>query len=362
MTVALACLAILVLIWVGYPVIVQLLAWVVPRPRAAPSGALPRVTFVLATRSGSDEYLRRIANAFETDYPAELLDAVVGLDAAVTGNTGGGERLTVARGDEPGGKATALNAAVRAARGEILVFSDVAQVFERSTIPRLVEELRRDPGLGAVSGLLDVGRGGSGGLMTLYWKWERWLRRNEALLHSTVGVTGAVYAMRRGCWRPLPAGLILDDVYGPMRIVLDGSRVGFRADAIATDERTFDVQQEFRRKVRTLTGVIQLCAWLPATLVPFRNPIWLQFVFHKLLRLATPYLVLVLLVASAIGVVTRAPREAAVGISALLPVGVLVILASRKLRSTLRMGLAMQLAVVRATVNGVRGNWDVWTR
>ncbi|MGQ0766678.1 MAG: glycosyltransferase [Gemmatimonadota bacterium] len=362
MTVALACLAILLLIWVGYPVIVQALAWAVSRPLGGPSGDLPRVTFVLATRAGSEAYLSRVRNAFDTDYPGELLDAVVGLDDGSTDRSGTSERLTVVRGDDPGGKATALNAAVRAARGEILVFSDVAQVFVRSTIPRLVDELRREPALGAVSGLLEVGRGGSGGLMTMYWKWERRLRRNEARLHSTVGVTGAVYAMRRNCWRPLPAGLILDDVYGPMRVVLDGARVGFRADAIATDDRTFDVHQEFSRKVRTLTGVIQLCAWLPATLNPLRNPVWLQFLFHKLLRLATPYLVLVTVVAWVIALVARVPRESAVTLGALLPVAALLLLASRKLRNTLRMGLAMQLAVVRATVNGVRGNWDVWTR
>ena len=52
--------------------------------------------------------------------------------------------------------------------------------------------------------------------------------------------------------------------------------------SLAQDART-------KGAVRTLTGVIQVCAWLPGVLNPLRNRIWLQFVFHKLLRLLTPY-------------------------------------------------------------------------
>src|SRR5205814_2287338 len=119
-----------------------------------------------------------------------------------------------------------------------------------------------------------------------------WLRRCEAQVHSCVGVTGAVYAMRRKLWSPLPAGLINDDVYIPMRMVLAGYRIAFADDAHAVETRRPTAQQEYTRKLRTLTGVLQLCAWLPELLVPHRNPIWPQFVIHKLLRLLTPYCLL----------------------------------------------------------------------
>ena len=143
------------------------------------------------------------------------------------------------------------------------------------------------------------GAHGALNLAERYWRLERWLRKWEARLHSSVGVTGAIYAMRRELWKPLPANLILDDVYLPMRLVLDGWRVGFTDQARARDVRRFEAGQEYRRKVRTLTGVIQVCAWLPGVLNPVRNPIWLQFVFHKLLRLLTPYLVVIALVGMA---------------------------------------------------------------
>src|SRR5690606_6607503 len=95
--------------------------------------------------------------------------------------------------------------------------------------------------------------------------------------------------IRREVWTPLPEDLLLDDVYVPMHAVLNGWRVGFVDDARAFETRQAPPTREYARKVRTLTGVIQLVVKLPGLLVPLRNPIWLQFTCHKLLRLATPY-------------------------------------------------------------------------
>ncbi|MGD8827350.1 MAG: glycosyltransferase family 2 protein, partial [Gammaproteobacteria bacterium] len=47
---------------------------------------------------------------------------------------------------------------------------------------------------------------------------------------------------------------------------------------------------ERRRKIRTLAGNYQLLQLMPELLNPFRNPIFLQFVSHKVLRLAVPLL------------------------------------------------------------------------
>ena len=52
------------------------------------------------------------------------------------------------------------------------------------------------------------------------------------------------------------------------------------------------------RKVRTLAGNFQLVALAPWLLVPGLNPAWLRFVSHKLLRLLSPWLLLLLAGAS----------------------------------------------------------------
>jgi cellulose synthase/poly-beta-1,6-N-acetylglucosamine synthase-like glycosyltransferase len=366
----------LVLIWFGYPFVIAMLAALKQGRRRAvkaasgPGAARPTVTVVIATTDAFDVIAARVRNVLAGDYAEGGFDVVVGLDVnspVVPAHVEAIDpRVRVVRGDAPGGKATTLNAAVREARGEIVVFTDTAQRFEADTITRLVEALA-DGSLGAVSGALQIGHDGVPATMAeRYWLFEKWLREREAAVHSTVGVTGAVYALRRALFTPLPAGLILDDVYTPMRVVLRGFRVGFEPRARAVDERRFPPGQEFRRKARTLTGVVQLCAWLPQVLVPWRNPIWAQFLFHKLLRLATPYLA-VLAAAGLVGwswqrLEARVPG-AAVPVLLLMVTAIgAAVLASAALRRTLHMAVAMQAAVVRATVNGLRGQWDVWSR
>ncbi|MFN2398469.1 MAG: glycosyltransferase, partial [Gemmatimonadaceae bacterium] len=288
------------------------------------------------------------------------------------GGGGGGARITIVMGDEDG-KASALNAGVRAATGEAIVFADTYQRFEPEAITKLVSALQR-PRRGAVSGRLELSSPAGGGAgapkrrsaVGIYWAFERWLRRREAEVHSSIGVTGAIYCMWKSLWTPLPAGLILDDVFAPMSLVLKGYRVGFEDDARAFETRQPDRTQEYRRKVRTLTGVFQLCAWLPSVLIPVLNPVWLQFVFHKLLRLLTPYCVLVIALWLAAVVLRAGTVGAAVFLAAVLVLAALLVAGNarpvRHLREVLVQGLQMQAAVIVGTVNGFRGRWDVWRR
>ncbi|MEO7963453.1 MAG: glycosyltransferase [Gemmatimonadaceae bacterium] len=370
---SLGCALCVVAIWIGYPLVIAAMASRGSQAqKSATSPARRQVSVIIATRDEPAVIEARVADMLASDYPRELLEVVVGTDRSGTQTPEQiaarlrplSSAIQVVAGDEPGGKASTLNAAVARATGELLVFTDSAQRFAPDTIRLLVEALE-DERFGAVSGALHTGGAGGGGLADHYWRYEKWLRLNEARVHSTVGVTGAVYAMRRSCWQALPSGLILDDVYGPMDLVLRGYRVGFRPDARAYDDRRFPAAQEFRRKARTLTGVVQLCAWLPGVLVPWRNPIWLQFVFHKLLRLTTPYFLVVGAIAGAAWLATLLVAAApAVLWGALASVALVMLFAvtNRRMREAITMVVAMQGAVVRATVNGLRGEWDVWRR
>src|SRR6185295_8143951 len=115
---------------------------------------------------------------------------------------------------------------------------------------------------------------------------------------SMLGATGAIYAMRRSLWRPLPADTILDDVLAPMRAVLAGYRVVFTNRARAFDRTAPDAQAEARRKVRTLAGNYQILWLEPRLLLPWRNPVWLQYVSHKIGRLLVPYALAMLMAAN----------------------------------------------------------------
>ena len=365
--------------WLAYPAAVVLLARRAGRrapPPALGADAWPRVTCVLATRDAPDVVRERVADFLAQDYPAGRLDVVVGVDGAaaeallpaLAGGPLDDPRVRVVAGDPPGGKCPALNAAARAASGDVLVFSDARQRFAPDVTRKLVAALAGDPRLGATSGRLVLPADDASGLFRLYSRFELNLRAAEARLSSAVGVSGSVYAMPRDAWAPLPAGLILDDLYVPMRLALAGRRVGFVPDAYAYETRRVGAGQEFRRKVRTLTGNYQLCAWLPGVLVPGRNPIWLQFVCHKLLRLLLPVGVLLAGLGAA-GLLWRA-AYALLGPRAWWLAGAAALGAAwvwlgpgghaRALRGLVVQFASMQAAVAVAAVHGVRGRWDVW--
>jgi hypothetical protein len=136
------------------------------------------------------------------------------------------------------------------------------------------QELAADPldeTVGAISGALALDAERRSSPISWYWNMEVSLRAAEARWHSAVGVSGSLYAMRRALWAPLPAGLILDDLYTPMRLVLEGKRVMFCPDALVHETRQTTPKLEYQRKVRTLAGNVQLCMWLPGVLRPHQN-------------------------------------------------------------------------------------------
>jgi biofilm PGA synthesis N-glycosyltransferase PgaC len=248
------------------------------------------ISVVLVIRNEEARLPAKLATLRRQDYPAALTEVVVVSD----GSTDGTNALLAAQAGPsfqslalpaPVGKASALNHALAAARGEIVVFTDARQELAPDAVRRLVDNFA-DPEVGAVSGEL-VLRGGSQQGLGLYWQMEKKIRQWESAAGSVVGATGALYAARRDLLSPLPAGTILDDVYLPLAVARQGKRVIFEPLALAYDDLG-DHRHEFRRKVRTLTGnyqLLQLAPWL----LTRANPLRFEFISHKLLRLLVPF-------------------------------------------------------------------------
>jgi cellulose synthase/poly-beta-1,6-N-acetylglucosamine synthase-like glycosyltransferase len=199
------------------------------------------------------------------------------------------------------GKAEALNQGVHRATGEILVFLDARQSLDVEAVAELASCLA-DHTVGAVSGELQLEAGDgvpSPDGLGLYWKIEKFTRKLESDTGSVVGVTGAIYAIRRELFRPIPPGTLLDDVIVPMHVARQGKRVIFHSGAIARDRVFPDPSKEFRRKVRTLTGNYQLLRLAPWLLTP-ANPLLFRLVSHKLVRLFVPLWLGVLLLSAAL--------------------------------------------------------------
>jgi poly-beta-1,6-N-acetyl-D-glucosamine synthase len=124
----------------------------------------------------------------------------------------------------------------------------------------------------------------------LYWRYEKSIRRHESAIDSTVGATGAIYAIRRSLFELVPEDTVLDDVLIPLRIANRGYRTLFESAARAHDRAPSTAAEEFRRKVRTIAGNFQLFARHPWLFSPRANRLWFQTLSHKGLRLLTPAL------------------------------------------------------------------------
>lgn len=304
-----AALAVVCYTYVGYPAIIWVLGKCFPRPiRSLPQ--IKKVTVLIAAHNEERRLARKIENCLSLDYPPGQLDLIIVSD----GSTDRTDevvsrcaarfpgRITLISLPEQGGKARALNIAAASASGEILLLADVRQRFD-SQVARMLVRNFADPQVGAVSGelfLLAEGAREKPEGLGLYWRYEKAIRQAESLSGSTVGYTGAISAIRRELFVPLPHDTLVDDLVTPLQVEAQGYRVVFEPAAHAFDHISPTPGHEFSRKVRTLAGVTQTLLRLSQLAGPLSFRLRWQFWSHKVMRLLVPYALTIALFASAL--------------------------------------------------------------
>jgi len=271
------------------------------------SDQLPPLTIIIAAYNAAEHIERKLANCLALNYPADRLSVLVASDGSTDGTNAlvarladHDARIRLMAMPERRGKPACINDAVAMAGTELMILTDARQRLDARCARRFVAHFS-DPGVGIVSGALEIATDEGYGVVAAagaYWRMETALRSGEAAIHSTIGVSGAIYALRRAAFKPIPIETILDDVLIPMTAVMDGWRVGFDIEAIAFDTPSKSDNQERDRKIRTLAGNYQLVAMVPALLSPWHNPVWAQFWSHKVFRLLAPWAMLVILLAN----------------------------------------------------------------
>jgi poly-beta-1,6-N-acetyl-D-glucosamine synthase len=290
--------------FVGYPFLLALAGAVWRRPRRIES-VRASVSILLAVHNEEQNLPRRLEELTDLLQAAALPGEVIVISDGSTDRSVEVAHAYADRGvrvvalEHNQGKAAALTRAFSEARHDVVVFADARQRWADDALARLLENFA-DPRVGAVSGdlVLEAAPGVMAGV-GLYWRVEKWLRRAESRVGSQVGVTGAISAARRTLLpASIPAGTLLDDVYWPLCVAMRGYRVVHDERARAFDRLPDRPRDEFRRKVRTLAGNYQLVTLLPASLLPWRNPVWPAWISHKLMRLVMPWALLAMLITS----------------------------------------------------------------
>lgn len=304
---ALACLAILTYIYVGYPVLLYLYVRLRGgRPVAIDEQALPTLTLVVSAFNEAPVIGRKLENALSLDYPADRFSVVVvsdestdGTDAIVTAS--GDPRVRLWRQPERQGKTAGLNAVMPSIGSEIVVFSDANAMYDPGALRALARNFA-DPQVGCVVGearYTDDSRSAAGQGETAYWSYEIRLKRLESAAGSMVGGDGAIYAIRRQLWQTLPPAAI-NDFLNPLQIVNAGYRAIYEGDAVCYEEPADDVGREISRRIRIVSRSWSAIFLVPTVLNPFRTGLFAISLFsHKVLRWFSAVWLIGMLVGSA---------------------------------------------------------------
>lgn len=295
-----------VYVYLGYAIILWLLQGVL---RSAPTRRRvePSVSLLIAAYNEAPVIAEKIRNSLALDYPAEKLEVVIASDgskdatAEIARSFAEGEargRMRLLNFEHNRGKMAVLNDALPQLRGEIVAFSDASSMLAVDSVRALVQSFS-EPGVGAASGVYRVlkkDHARLGSQEDFYWKYETFLKVQEARLGAFTGAHGSLYAIRRALY-PFPSvDTINDDFTIPMRILGRGYRVAYEPAAVAYEEA--HEMEGFSRRVRITAGNIEQLREIKNLLWPPRPFVLFCLLSHKTGRLLVPVFMFIALVAN----------------------------------------------------------------
>ncbi len=298
-------LAVALLPFGGYPVLLWLLAMVRPTGVERQFTEFPLLTMIIVVRNGERFIKEKLENCLTLEYPHNRLEIVVVSDGSTDKTAAyirafGDSRIRFLEQQDHLGKAAGLNLAVSRARGRLLVFSDADGLLSRQAL-RLLVSYFATSAIGGVCGRRVIGRDMAAMQegQKLYSCLDATLKRMESRVGSITSNDGKLYAIRRSLFRPVPPG-VTDDLYQCMNVVAQGFRFLFEPQAAAfipTPSRTSAHELRRRRRIvaRSLHGILTQAR----VLNPFRyGQFAIGLLLNKVLRRLLPVSLLLMLVTS----------------------------------------------------------------
>lgn len=281
-------------VYVGYPLTLFLIAAIAKKPWTQ-SSITPSVTLLVVAYNEEAVLRQKIENCLALEYPKSQLSILVCSD----GSTDRTNEILKEYQDrifrvcflERSGKAAVIEKVFTKIPTEIIVLSDANTFLENDAIEKLVRNFA-DESIGAVSGKVTLVSKATahGEPEHWYYRYEWNIHYLESIIHTQIGVDGAMYAIRRDCFPKHIARSVNDDFYIGFRAALHGMRVVFDQDARGRESSEGTLRSEFFRKIRiTSLGIksfLSLDFW-PKLSQPF---LLFQLVSHKILRWFTPFL------------------------------------------------------------------------
>jgi cellulose synthase/poly-beta-1,6-N-acetylglucosamine synthase-like glycosyltransferase len=296
-----------VYVYVGYPALLCVIAFFRRRPKPEP-GYTPFLSILIAAcneEAGIEEKLRQ---TLRLDYPSDALEVLVLSDGSEDGTDEivrnfPDKRVRLVRIPARKGKTNAQNEGVKAAKGEVLIFSDATTIYHPLALKYLAANYQ-DPRVGAASGryqYFDSEQASPTGMGTIaFWNYENMIKVWQSKIGTLTGCCGCIYSVRKSAYTDL-APDIISDLVQPLWVIQKGYRVAFEDRALAYEQTTESTQEEFAMRVRVITRGMRGLLSVPELLKPWKHP-WTAFQLfsHKILRWMVPVFLFLALACSAV--------------------------------------------------------------
>lgn len=290
--------------YLGYPIILFLLSLTI-RAGLQRKDIEPRVTFLITAYNEEKNIHAKLEDTLKLDYPKEKLEILVASDGSddktddiVRAFQGRGVRLLRVEGRV--GKTETQNQAVRAAQGEVIIFSDSTTKYEKNAIRKLVRNYA-DKNVGAASGryrYFDTNSTQMGTGSITFWDYENFIKMRQTRINTITGCCGCIYSLRRSLYVDLPADII-SDLVEPLKILEQGYRIVFEPEALAYETSTQASAEEFKMRVRVISRGMRGLLYVKQLFNPIRFPfVAFQLLSHKVLRWLVPWFALTLFLSS----------------------------------------------------------------
>jgi cellulose synthase/poly-beta-1,6-N-acetylglucosamine synthase-like glycosyltransferase len=295
------CAALILYTHLGYPLALRALVATRRRPSLSPGTweELPRVTLIVPAYDEEEVIEAKVANTLALDYPRERLQLIVASDGSSDATA---ERARATGADlvlelPAAGKVAALNAGAEHADGELLAFSDANSLWAPDALLRLVEPFA-DPGVGYVCGQVRFTDDAGENLEGAYWRYEMAVREMESALGGVTAGNGAIYAVRRDAYLPLPASGS-HDLSFPSKLAKRGLRSLYAPWARAEEKMVPTLEGEFARKRRMMVGLWDIVVGEGMLNPRGYSPLFaFELASHRLLRYLSPLLHVVVFLAN----------------------------------------------------------------
>ncbi|MCD6556746.1 MAG: glycosyltransferase, partial [Bacteroidales bacterium] len=194
------------------------------------------------------------------------------------------------------GKISIINQLKTKAKNDILILTDTKVFFKKDTIYHLIKHFK-NPDIKMVGGVLQNNKLNKNDISKqedAYMSREMKIKYYEGLIWgSSMGIFGAIYAVRKENLADIPSNFKVDDFFVSMKVIEKGGKVIFEKNALAEEKITGNIKEEFKRKVRIATGNFQnLVKFTSLLKKPFTGKAFC-FISHKLIRWAGPLFILI---------------------------------------------------------------------